>query len=72
MHVYSCCAVLCVVLAVMCICVLYKFLSLGPCSAARSGQAKLKMAKHRHWVWEATQSVYATWCKKSQSALREE
>jgi alkylhydroperoxidase family enzyme len=26
--VYSCCAVLCVVLAVMCICVTYKFLSL--------------------------------------------
>jgi hypothetical protein len=27
--IYSCCAVLCVILAVMCICVIYKFLSLG-------------------------------------------
>jgi hypothetical protein len=69
MHVYSCCAVLCVALAVMCICVIYKFLSLGPCSGARSGQAKLKMAKPRHWVWEATQSAYAMWWIKRVSLL---
>jgi hypothetical protein len=42
-RVYSCFAVFCVVLAVMCICVIFKFLSLG--SAARSGQA----------AWEAVQ-----------------
>ncbi len=45
MHVYSYCAVLCAVLAVMCICVTYKFLSLGLLSAARSGQAMIKIAK---------------------------
>jgi hypothetical protein len=36
--VYSCFAVFCVVLAVMCICVIYKFLSLGLGAAARSGK----------------------------------
>jgi hypothetical protein len=48
-HVYNCCAVFCVVLAVMCICVIYKFLSLGLRSATRSGQAKLKIAKPSRW-----------------------
>jgi hypothetical protein len=44
----SCCAVLYVVFAVMCISVIYKFLSLGFRSAARSGQAKQRKAKPSH------------------------
>jgi hypothetical protein len=41
-------SVLCVVLAVMCIYVIYKFLSLGLQSTARSEQAKLEIAKPSH------------------------
>jgi hypothetical protein len=61
-RVYSCFAVFCVVLAVMCICVIYKFLSLG--SAARSGQA----------AWEAVQKFLNSRVvnRKTQSAFREE
>ncbi len=44
-HVYSSCALLCVLL------VIYKFLSLGLQSGARSGQAKQKNANPSHrWV----------------------
>jgi hypothetical protein len=45
---YSSRVVLGVVLAVMCISAIYYLLSLGLRSAARSGQAKLKIAKPSH------------------------
>ncbi len=46
--VYSYCAMLCVVLAVTCIWVIYKFLSLGLWSAERSRQAKLEKSQAKH------------------------
>ncbi len=49
MRVYSFCAVICVVLAAMCIYVVYKCLSLGLSTAVISGQAKLKIAKPSFW-----------------------
>ncbi len=69
---YSCCVVLCV-LAVTYISVIYKFLSLGLWSAARSGQAKLKLAKpsHRHGK-QSTSVSYHMVGRIIHSALREE
>jgi hypothetical protein len=63
----------CVVLAVMCICVIYKFLSLGLWSAAGSGQAKLENSQAKPLAWEAVQASHVTWwVKKTRSALRKE
>jgi hypothetical protein len=66
-------AVLCVVLAVTCISVISKFLSLGPLisSKIRASQAKNSQAKPS--AWEAVQSILShVVVEMIQSALREE
>ncbi len=51
-------AVLHVVLTVMCISMIYKFLSLGLWSTARSRQAKWRTAKPSHWRGKLSKAFY--------------
>ncbi len=68
---YSCFVVLCVILVVMCICVIYKLLSLGLWSAANicASQAKNNQAKPS--AWEAAKASNVMWWVKRLSLLWE-
>jgi hypothetical protein len=56
--IYLLCCVMCF-LAVMCICVIYRFLHLGLWSATRSGQTKLENIQAKPSTWEAVQASEA-------------
>jgi hypothetical protein len=73
---YSCCAVICViltacvVLTVMCICVIYKCLKLETLFSSKIWASQGENSQAKPQAWEAVRSHMVK--RKTQSALREE